>query len=305
MALHSKPTARVMAIIDLLTANPDKAFGLTTITRKLSLNKATCHAILSTMTDYGYLVQDKRSRAYRLGPSIVAAGHAAFAQFPVLEYSRPELEQLTAALGLGCGATAITGEDIVLLAHYGASDPFHSPFQLGMRLPNRAPLGACFIAWSPAEQLEKWLRSAQLDADSYDERLDRQLRMSVIAIRARGYEVTLKTKAEETLISSLGTIEGTWDLEALATITETFRQNLLQEHYHLDRFDADARYPVCNIAVPVFATRGNEAQLCFSTGSIERELSGRDIQEIATALRGAAQRVSEAATLAFMRRSDR
>ena len=80
MALFSQPTARALAILDLLMANPDQAFGLTEMTRRLNLNKATCHAILTTMSTYGFLVQHPKTKAYRLGPSIIAAGNAAFAR---------------------------------------------------------------------------------------------------------------------------------------------------------------------------------------------------------------------------------
>ena len=74
MALFSQPTARALAILDLLMANPQQAFGLTEMTRRLNLNKATCHAILTTMANYGFLVQHPKTKAYRLGPSIIAAG---------------------------------------------------------------------------------------------------------------------------------------------------------------------------------------------------------------------------------------
>ena len=39
MALFSRPTARVLAILDLLMANPSQGFGLTEMTRRLGLNK--------------------------------------------------------------------------------------------------------------------------------------------------------------------------------------------------------------------------------------------------------------------------
>lgn len=181
MALFSKPTARALAILDLLTSNPQEAFGLTEITRKLGLNKATCHAILTTMAHYGFLVQDQRSKAYRLGPNIVAAGNAAFALFPVLEYARPELETLAQKLGMGCGAAGRSGRNLVLLAHYGNSNPMLSPYQLGMRLPFMAPLGASFIAWSPAKQLEQWLEAGQQQlGKGIDEQLDQKDRKSVV-----------------------------------------------------------------------------------------------------------------------------
>ena len=254
MGLFSKPTARALAILDLLMANPQQAFGLTEMTRRLGLNKATCHAILSTMANYGFLVQDPQSKAYRLGPSIVAAGNAAYAQFPVLEHARPELEKLTTELRTGCGVTGRTSKHLVLLSQYGSSSPLYTPYQLGLRLPNIAPLGACFIAWSPAKQLEAWLAAAQPDADNVDEKLDQNLRLSVVAIRARGFNVTLKTQAEDNLVEGLKKIQDSWNLEALDAAAAQYQRELCQETYHLDRIDPRTRYSVCNIAVPVFGS---------------------------------------------------
>ncbi|MBB3046498.1 DNA-binding IclR family transcriptional regulator [Litorivivens lipolytica] len=301
MALFSKPTARALAILDLLTANPQDAFGLTDITRKLGLNKATCHAILTTMAHYGFLVQDPRSKAYRLGPNIVAAGNAAFALFPVLEYARPELESLAQRLNMGCGAAGRSGRNLVLLAHYGHSNPAQSPYQLGMRLPFMAPLGASFIAWSPARQLEQWLQTGEQQlGEALDDKLDQQLRISVIAIRARGFEVTLKTEAEETLFDDLTQLRGTWDIETLEQVTSKYQKALLQSHYHLDRIDPGSRYPVCNITVPVFGY-DQLPELMFSTGSINRDLSGKEILEIAEQLKAAAERARLAAARAYNR----
>ena len=292
--MFSKPTARALAILDLLMANPQQAFGLTEMTRRLQLNKATCHSILSTMAQYGFLVQNPKSKSYRLGPSIVAAGNAAFAQFPVLEYARPELESLTSELQMGCGATGRTERHIVLLSHYGASNPLESPFQLGLRLPNIAPLGSCFIAWSPAKQLEAWLTRAHNSQEAYNERLDQKLRVNVISIRSRGFEVTLKTKAEEKLIGNLKAINDQWNLEALEECSNQYQQSLCHEQYHIDRIDPKAHYSICNISVPVFGY-GQYPALTFSVGSIKPDLSGKEILDIAERLKNAASRVTQAA----------
>ena len=195
MALFSQPTARALAILDLLMANPTQAFGLTEMTRRLNLNKATCHAILTTMANYGFLVQHPQTKAYRLGPSIIAAGNAAFAQFPVLEYARPELEALQSDLNIGFAVTGRSKLHQVLLALYGHATPLIDSFQLGLRLPNTAPVAACFTAFSPARELEAWLSRAHQARGGYDEKLDQKLRVAAIGIRARGYEVTLRTRA--------------------------------------------------------------------------------------------------------------
>jgi DNA-binding IclR family transcriptional regulator len=294
MALFSKPTARALAILDLLMANPHQSFGLTEMTRKLKLNKATCHAILTTMSHYGFLVQHPKTKAYRLGPSIVAAGNAANAQFPVLEFARPEMEKLTDELGMGCGAIGRTGRHVVLLSHYGAAASFESPYQQGLRLPNIAPLGSCFMAWSPAKQLQAWLTAAHEAQGQYNEKLDQALRIAVIGINARGFEVTLKTKAEEQLYKQLADVHDRWNLESLERCTAGYQNALCKEPYHLDRIEAKVRYSVCNISVPIFG-HSEQPELVFTVGSINNDLLGADITDIAKRLKEASVRVTHAA----------
>jgi DNA-binding IclR family transcriptional regulator len=294
MALFSQPTARALAILDLLMANPHQAFGLTEMTRRLSLNKATCHAILTTMASYGFLVQHPRTKAYRLGPSIIAAGNAAFAQFPVLEYARPELEGLQSDLDIGFAVTGRSNLHMVLLALYGRAVPLIDSFQLGLRLPNTAPVAACFTAFSPARNLEAWLSRAHESRGGYNEKLDQKLRVSVIAIRARGYEVTLKTRAEEALTRELGRIHNAWSLTELEDAANQYQRDLCDEHYHLDRIDPKARYDVSTISVPVFASR-DVPVMCFVAGSFDHPVSGAQIEEIAARMRTSAERVTEMA----------
>jgi DNA-binding IclR family transcriptional regulator len=294
VALFSQPTARALAILDLLMANPHQAFGLTEMTRRLNLNKATCHAILTTMATYGFLVQHPKTKAYRLGPSIMAAGNAAFAQFPVLEYARPALESLESDLDLGFGVTARSKSHLVLLALYGSATSLIDNFQLGLRLPNIAPIGACFTAWSPAKHLQAWLTAAHEARGEYNERLDQRLRMSVIGIRARGYEVVLKTRAETQLYEDLRHIQTAWNLADLEEVTARYQRELCDEQVHLDRIDPRARYEVSTITVPVFAQKQLPA-LCFTAGSFAKPLPGSEIENIAARMGAAANEVAEVA----------
>lgn len=291
MALFSQPTARALAILDLLMANPHQAFGLTEMTRRLNLNKATCHAILTTMANYGFLVQHPKTKAYRLGPSIIAAGNAAFAQFPVLEYARPELEALQNDLGVGFGVTGRSKMHQVLLAMYGRASEMIDSFQLGLRLPNTAPVAACFTAFSDAKYLEAWLTRAHDSRNGYNEKLDQKLRVSLIAIRARGYEVTLKTKAEAELRKELERIHNSWSLTHLEDAANKFQHDLCDEHYHLDRVDTKARYEVSTITVPVFVYK-QVPIMCFVAGSTDKTMSGARIEEVAARIKESADRIT-------------
>lgn len=275
-------------------SHPSKAYGLTELTRILGLNKATCHAILSTMTRYGFLAQDGRSKAYRLGPSIAAAGISAFAQFPALEFARPRLEELSQELQLGCGLVGRSGEQLVLLANYGIPEPLDFPFHQGLRLPNAAPLGAAFIAWSAAGKLQQWLNRAQQHLPEWDEALDKRLRISVIGIRARGFEVTLITEAERQWERELAKPKENWNLEEVASHAQRYREALCSNQYHLDRIEDGPQYHVANIAVPIFSG-DDEPELVISAGSIRRPVSAQDILAIAKRLQLAAAQISDAA----------
>jgi DNA-binding IclR family transcriptional regulator len=294
VALFSQPTARALAILDLLMANPHQAFGLTEMTRRLNLNKATCHAILTTMATYGFLVQHPKTKAYRLGPSIIAAGNAAFAQFPVLEYARPALEALEDELDIGFAVTGRSKAHVVLLALYGAASALIDNFQLGLRLPNVAPIGACFTAWSPAKHLEAWLTAAHDARGGYNEKLDQRLRMSVISIRARGFEITLKTQAEAELHKKLKDLQNAWSLKDLEEITRNYQRSLCDEYVHLDRIDPKASYNVSTINVPVFAYKQMPA-LCFAAGSFHKPTTGAEIEGIARRMQAAAEEVTQVA----------
>jgi DNA-binding IclR family transcriptional regulator len=294
VALFSQPTARALAILDLLMANPAQAFGLTEMTRRLNLNKATCHAILTTMANYGFLVQHPKTKAYRLGPSIIAAGNAAFAQFPVLEYARPELESLQSELNIGFAVTGRSKLHQVLLALYGHATPLIDSFQLGLRLPNTAPIAACFTAFSPARELEAWLSRAHEARGAYDEKLDQKLRVAAIGIRARGYEVTLKTQAQATFMEELERIHEAWSLAALEAAANQFQLDLCEEFYHLDRIDPKARYEVSTISVPVFVYK-EVPVMCFVGGSIDKPITGAQIEDIATRMKESADRVTRLA----------
>lgn len=295
MALFSQPTARALAILDLLMANPHQAFGLTEMTRRLNLNKATCHAILTTMANYGFLIQHPKTKAYRLGPSIIAAGNAAFARFPVLEYARPELETLQNELGVGFAVTGRSKLHQVLLALYGRATPLLDSFQLGLRLPNTAPLAACFTAFSDAMYLEAWLTRAHESRGGYNERLDQKLRVSLISIRARGFEVTLKTKAERELHAELSRIHNSWSLTELEDAANKYQHDLCDEHYHLDRIDPKTRYDVATITVPVFV-HNDIPIMCFVAGSFDKPIMGSQIEDYAQRMKASADRVTALAS---------
>jgi DNA-binding IclR family transcriptional regulator len=296
VALFSKPTARALAILDFMAAHPDRAFGLSDLSRRLQLNKTTCLSILTTLTHSGFLLQDPESRAYRLGPSLAAAGAAAAAQFPALQEIRDEVMALCATLNVGGVAMARAQDQVVVLARLSHPDPVNDLVQPGLRVPFAAPFGCALIAWSTRSQLDEWFERARAE-DGASRRLDRAHRErtlhSIALIRSRGFEVTLHTTAERNLYDALRTLRRQPDASGLKALARNFAVELRRERYHLDDIRRDQRYPVSTIAAPVFDTRPHpELQLLI--GGFRWETSGSELLAAADRLLGLARRVSEA-----------
>src|SRR5205809_7052103 len=85
---------RVVAVLNFLAAHPDESFTLSELARRLNLNKATCHALLMTLTEAGYLLRHPSRMTYMLGPSMVAIGSAAPAPSQAVDVAREEIRPL-------------------------------------------------------------------------------------------------------------------------------------------------------------------------------------------------------------------
>ncbi|HEX9237086.1 MAG TPA: helix-turn-helix domain-containing protein, partial [Actinomycetota bacterium] len=109
MARRAPAVERSIAILNLLATRPERRFSLSEISRALGLNKATLHAILWSLTEAGYLVRDEGSKTYSLGPVLIALGNSALETYPAAQAAVPEMETLTADLGLDCVASAAIG----------------------------------------------------------------------------------------------------------------------------------------------------------------------------------------------------
>ncbi len=242
------------------------------------------------MKHAGFLLQDPKTKTYRLGPAIVAAGNAAFMQFPTLAFARKELEQLCEKMGWECKVIARSNAQLVTLGHYQSTPSKQSLSETDRRLPNIAPLGACFMAWSSLHQLKQWLHEAHNSQSGYDEKLDQQIRTSVISIYKRGYEVTLKTRAE-TARQELLNRSGDSGKEHNRQTSETYQQALYREPYHLDHIDPQARYAVSHIAVPIFGYH-QQPELVISVSQLGQKLLGQEIEQIALHLKQVSSRIS-------------
>ena len=90
-------------------------------------------------------------------------------------------------------------------------------------------------------------------------------------------------------------IHNAWSLTELEDATNNYQHDLCDEYFHLDRIDPKARYDVSTISVPVFVYK-EVPVMCFVAGSMDKPITGAQIEEIASRMQASADRVTRLAS---------
>jgi DNA-binding IclR family transcriptional regulator len=246
--------------------------------------------MVCTLADAGYLVRHPRDKTYSLGPALIAVGHAAAArQFEAVEFASDQMRGLSEELGLQCVASTTMGDEIVLLASSGESEPFGLRVQVGERLPLAPPFGTVFMAWAPPEEIESWLRRLGPNASASD--LERY-RRALATIRERGYSLAMEADARRKLGKALAQLDRDVTSAAeLRRIVEGLVAELGHEEYILSELETSASYRLAHIAAPVFGPDGRVV-LALTLIGFPGQLSAEQVPAQARSLCEAAARVT-------------
>lgn len=267
---------RTVALLNFLASRPDESFSLSELSRRVGIAKPTAHAMLAALTDAGYLLRHPGEKTYTLGPALVAVGAAAAArELDLVSYARDEMERLADELCVEVVASAAVGDEIVILARAGEPEPFGVRLDVGHRLPLVPPLGTAFVAWSRAEEIDRWLRRVGASATPAD--LDRY-RAALDAVRRRGYLVGLDTGAAG---------------DTARTATRELVEDLGHQEYVLLELDRAAPHRPSHMAAPVFGPEGSVV-LALTLIGFRGQLRVDRVPEIGERLLDAARTVTKA-----------
>lgn len=246
MAGSAPAVARTVAVLDFLAARPAEAFNLSELARRLELNKSTMHALLTTLTDAGYVARHPVEKSYTLGPALVALGEAAAVSpsVDITQYARDEMRALADEFGVQCVASRVVGAEIVIISHTGAREPLGQNLAVGQRLPFVPPLGTVFVAWSSPAEIDAWLR--RLGPSAKKTELARY-RQAVEAVRERGYSIGLEGDARRELGRAVA--EDDPHLDAIV-------EELGHQEYILLELEHSVSYRLSMVAAPVFGPEG-------------------------------------------------
>jgi DNA-binding IclR family transcriptional regulator len=262
-------------VLNFLAAHPTEAFTLSDIAGRLGINPASAHALLTVLTEGGYLSRNARLRTFALGPAVIALGTAALDAHPVIDVARDAARGLATETGLEVALTAPAGEHIIFLGHAGEPSPRGVPVHVGQRVPLVPPIGSVFVAWGEAEA---WLARAD-----DPERLQRVLDV----VRRRGYSVALEAEARQQLGHALDGLAAEPSNDELKSKVNRLVSALGEREYQLQRVNAQRRYDVSMIAAPIF---GSTAQvvLVMTLLGFDGGLLGSEIAELGERLRDVA-----------------
>jgi DNA-binding IclR family transcriptional regulator len=285
MARRAPAVERSIAILNLLATRPEQRFSLSEIARDLSLNKATLHAILWSLSEAGYLVRDD-AKTYGLGPALIALGNSALETYPAAHAALAEMEALTADLGLDCVASAAIHGEIVILARAGTPGPFGINVQPGQRIPLTPPLGTVFVAWSGPDEIDRWLASVGPSVPK--DKLERY-RAAVTEVRARGYSIGLARGEYRRLVEALRAA----DQESGRPTVEEGVKGLRTDEYALIELDRAESYRLNHIGAPVFGPSGEVALALFLIG-FQDQIPAEQVPKYADRLLEACAKITRA-----------
>jgi DNA-binding IclR family transcriptional regulator len=269
---------RAMQIINRLTANPRRAFTMSELMRDTGINVGSCHALLTALTDNGYLRRCKGRKTYTLGPVLAAVGQAAFHSQPLISHARAEAGRLMARIGHPIILTHAVGDEIVAIFSLDDGPDRAGGLRVGQRVPFAPPLGAPFVAWSSDAETEDWLARQ----GTRDESLLGDWRQALALVKQRGYQVTLRPPDPDFSMVMKDIANGKAPLtarEEWARYFESGDRRLLQP----ETIERDARYPVVLIAAPLSDEKSGDTY-CLGITGLPATITGADIEDMAREL---------------------
>lgn len=281
---RSAPTVRVVQVLDFLVEQRGKRFGLSELARALDLAKPTCLGILTELTAGGYLVRDADTLTYGLGPALIAAGRVAQDSFAISALARTELEKLTARYRTTCTASAVVGEQIMVLESTGPG-----LVKVGAAYHFAPPVGLMYVLWDTDAAFTAWLTKPATVPLQQDEA---RLRQIVAECRARGYLVESLTTAGGRLYSMLAGFAARDLPDELRELVGELVTSLGERVYLGTDLRPRKEHPVSLLAAPTYG--GDGRQNMVLTMYVGTSITGAEIDRRGTALVAAADAVTTA-----------
>ena len=263
MARPALSASRSLEIVDFLAAFPGRAFTLSEIARAAKINIASCHAVLSALTERGFLTRSPSQKTYVLGPALVAIGDAALKSQPLVARAQEAAQKLSRDLQLPVLLTGLVGDEILAIAAIADPQGRNPSMRVGQRMPLVPPVGAPFLAWSSESAIEAWIARM---APAGDREFVEQWRQDLALIRKRGYQVTLRTEDRTDFATLMAEMASSRKAPEYRDYVIDLIHSMDERIFHPRTIVAEESYNVALIAAPIFDQSGGAV---FSLNLVE------------------------------------
>lgn len=184
-----------------------RAFGfrrvsltITDVAEATGLTRATARRFLLTLVRMGYVRND--GREYWLRPRVLELGYAYLSGITLPEAAKPFLDDLVHALGESTSIAVRDEHEIVYVAHEAPPRVMTINVPIGGRDPLYCTaLGRVLLANAPDEEIDRYLKSAELRAYTGATVTDpEELREALGLVRADGYSL-IENELEDGLVA--------------------------------------------------------------------------------------------------------
>lgn len=179
----SPPTARVLDVLELLSARADQRVRLLDLERELHLTKATAHAILTTLCDRHWVRRDPKDKSFSLGPALSKVAATAPSASRYEQAALDAAVELARETGYNASVVELIGDTQSVIVFDPSGQQLTLPGSTD-RVDFAAPFGAIFAAYDPG-LARVWIeRSGTTNAE-----LIGRLESLLAIIRERGLTV--------------------------------------------------------------------------------------------------------------------
>ncbi|CCQ75118.1 putative transcriptional regulator, IclR family [Magnetospira sp. QH-2] len=147
---------RALSLLELL-AEAHGGARLNDISKTLELNVSTCHHLLSTLMDRGYVTQSGKDRAYFLGNMVSELSGSRMRQFDLADVAMSHLRDLNGRTGETVHLATLHGDELVTIARLESHHAVRVVSGPGSksRAFHATATGKAILAWLPEREVDR------------------------------------------------------------------------------------------------------------------------------------------------------